>query len=104
MGRVGITYDQVAAAADALLAETGNATLKAVRDRLGSGGMGTIHKHLTAWNANRPKEPAPPVELPADLARGISTWVTQAATAARAGAEEAAATGAGRVLGAFAGQ
>lgn len=88
MGRAGITYDQVAAAADALLAATGSATLKAVRERIGSGGMGTIHKHLTAWNANRPKEPVPPVELPADLVRGFSAWVTQAATAARADAEE----------------
>lgn len=88
MGRPGITYDQVAAAADALLAETGNATLKSVRDRLGTGGMGTVHKHLAVWNANRPKEPAPMVELPSDLSRGFSAWVTQAATAARADSEE----------------
>jgi SMC interacting uncharacterized protein involved in chromosome segregation len=88
MGRTGITYDQVAATADALLAETSSATLKAVRDRLGTGGMGTIHRHLTAWNANRPKEPAAPVELPIELARGLSNWVTQAATAARADTEE----------------
>lgn len=88
MARPGITYDQVAAAADALLAETGTATLKAVRERLGSGGMGTIHKHLAVWNANRPKGPAPAVELPPDLVRGLSAWVAQAATAARSEVED----------------
>jgi chromosome segregation ATPase len=88
MGRSGITYDQVAAAADALFSETGKATLKDVRERLGTGGMGTIHKHLTAWNANRPKDPAPQIEMPADMARSFSAWVTQASTAARADAEE----------------
>lgn len=88
MGRIGITYDQVAAAADALLSETGGATLKAVRERLGTGGMGTIHKHLAAWTANRPKGPAPTVELPQELVRGLSAWVAQSATAARSDAEE----------------
>lgn len=88
MGRPGITFDQVAAAADALVAETGTATLKAVRERIGGGGMGTIHKHLAVWNANRPKGPAPAVELPPELIRGLSAWVGQAATAARSDAED----------------
>lgn len=90
MGRAGITYDQVAAAADALIAEIGSATLKAVRERLGSGGMGTIHKHLATWQANRPKQVAPVVELPVAIARELNTWVIQAATAARAESEESA--------------
>jgi colicin import membrane protein len=88
MGRIGITYDQVAAAADALLSENSAVTLKAVRDKLGTGGMGTIHKHLTAWQANRPKPVAPAVVLPADITRELNAWVIQAATAARAEAEE----------------
>jgi colicin import membrane protein len=90
MGRVGITYDQVAAAADAIAADGGSATLKAVRERLGTGGMSTIHKHLATWLANRPKQVAPVVELPGAIARELNSWVVQAATAARAESEESA--------------
>ena len=88
MGRSGITYDQVAAVADVLQLETGRATQKDVLERLGTGGMGTIHRHLTTWSANRPKESAPAVELPADIGRALGAWVTQATTAARAATEE----------------
>lgn len=88
MGRVGITYEQVAAAADALLAETGNVTLKALRERLGTGGMGTIHRHLNTWQANRPKVAAPAIELPPEIHRAMGAWVLQASTEARAAAEE----------------
>jgi colicin import membrane protein len=90
MGRLGITYDQVAAAADALAANGGSATLKAVRDKLGTGGMSTIHKHLATWQANRPKQVAPVVELPGAITRELNAWVIQAATAARAESEESA--------------
>lgn len=88
MARSGITYDQVAAAADVLLLETGRATQKDVLERLGTGGMGTIHRHLTTWSANRPKESTPAVELPQDIGRALGAWVTQATTAARAATEE----------------
>lgn len=88
MGRPGITYDKVAAAADALVAETGTATLKALRERLGTGGMGTIHRHFSTWNDNRPKGPVPKVELPPDLERALSAWVAQTSTAARADVED----------------
>jgi colicin import membrane protein len=90
-GRTGITYDQVAAAAGALVAETGNATMNGIRQKIGSGGMGTIHKHFTAWKANRPKAPAPAVEVPENIARAMQAWVLQASTAARATSEESLA-------------
>ena len=91
MGRNGITFDQVAAAAESLIAEASAATLKAVRDKLGTGSMGTVQRHLAAWHANRPKPARPVVELPAEIARAMNGWVLQASTTARATAEESLA-------------
>jgi chromosome segregation ATPase len=88
MGRPGITYQQVAAAADALAAENTKPALPALRERLGTGSMNTIHRHLTAWQANRPKSAAPAIELPQEVMRGLNAWATQAATAARAEVED----------------
>ena len=92
MGRKGITYDQVAAAADGLEAErVGSVTLVAVRARLGNtGSPNTIHRHLQAWEANRPKMPAPSIAIPDEVARAMTGWVMQAATAGRAESEERA--------------
>lgn len=88
MGRSGITYQQVAAAADALVTENTKPTLPTLRERLGTGSMNTIHRHLTAWQANRPKGAAPTIEPPQEVMRGLNAWVTQAATAARAEVED----------------
>ena len=46
MARIGITFEQVSAAADALRGEGMNPTIKAVRERLGTGSPNTIHEHL----------------------------------------------------------
>lgn len=89
MGRPGITYEMVEAAADALHAERpGGATLTAVRARLGKGSSSTVHKFLKLWNENRPKVTAPVVAIPEDVAKSLSAWVLQASTGARADAEE----------------
>lgn len=54
MGReASITPQQVYTAADALVAEGGKPTLRAVRERLGSGSLGTIAKWLQQWKANQ---------------------------------------------------
>ncbi|MCK4118430.1 DNA-binding protein [Ralstonia nicotianae] len=53
MARQGISYEQVANAAETLLAEQLKPTLTAVRERLGSGSMNTIHRHLTAWQGRQ---------------------------------------------------
>lgn len=53
MGRQGVSYESVAAAADALIAENQKPTLTAVRERLGnSGSMNTIHRHWTTWRSH----------------------------------------------------
>ncbi|WP_343878783.1 DNA-binding protein, partial [Cupriavidus pauculus] len=49
MAREGITFEQVAAAADALVGEGQQPTIRAIRERLGTGSPNTVHKHLTAW-------------------------------------------------------
>ncbi|MVW64533.1 hypothetical protein GPY61_31935 [Massilia sp. NEAU-DD11] len=89
MGRKGITYEQVEAAADALDAERpGSATLGAVRAYLGTGSPNTIHKFLKLRDENRPKTSAPTVSIPDEVTRALSNWVVQASTGSRAESEE----------------
>lgn len=91
MGRAGITYEMVEAAANALEAEgTGSATLKAVRAHLGTGSPNTVHRFMKMWAENRPKAAAPLVAIPDDVSRMLSTWVLQASTGARDEAEQRA--------------
>jgi len=89
MGRKGITYEQVEAAADALDAERpGSATLEAIRIKIGSGSLGTIHKFLKKRNAERPTKSAPTISIPDEITRALSNWVVQASTGSRAESEE----------------
>lgn len=89
MGRPGITYEMVEAAADALNAERpGSATLTTVKARLGTGSPNTVHRHLKTYEANRPKAVAVAIVIPPEINKAMSAWVTQAATMARADAEE----------------
>jgi hypothetical protein len=46
-----ITYQQVAAAAEALQAEGIHPSARSIRERLGSGSMGTIQRFLNEWKA-----------------------------------------------------
>jgi len=58
MGRIGITQADVYQAAQAI-AEAGNfPTIQAVHAKLGTGSLGTIHKHLLAWKQERLLAPA----------------------------------------------
>ena len=53
MGREAtISYEQVAAAADAMKVAGGKPTTRGIRERLGNtGSMGTVNKLLQAWKA-----------------------------------------------------
>ena len=84
MARPGITYDQVASVADAIIGEGQQPTINAVRDRIGTGSPNTIHKHLTAWRAARPQATVAAPELPASLTTAIATEIERAAASARA--------------------
>lgn len=54
-GPKGITFEAVIDAAKALISEGERPTLRAVRDRLGSGSSTTIQKHLAAWSPHEIK-------------------------------------------------
>lgn len=84
MARIGITFDQVAAAADALVGEGQQPTISAVRERLGSGSPNTIHRHLTEWRQARPVAAAGVATLSATLTAAIASDIERAAAQARA--------------------
>ncbi len=90
MGRPGITYEMVEAAADALAAERPGSTptLAAIRAHLGTGSLNTIHKFLRMWSENRPKAAAQVLAIPDEITKALSGWVVQQATGSRADAEE----------------
>lgn len=78
-----ITFAQVAQIADTMKAAGNRPTARAVRERIGSGSMGTIHKLLQQWNGNgtADDENAAP-ELPSSIAETLMDFVnTQIAEA-----------------------
>ena len=81
MARQGITFEQVAAVADALAGEGQQPTIRAVREKLGdTGSPNTIHKHLTAWREARPVAAAAAPELPQALTAAIAAEIERAAS------------------------
>lgn len=84
MAREGITFAQVAAAADALVGDGQQPTIRAVRERLGTGSPNTVHRHLTAWREARPVAAAMAPELPQTLTAAIAAEIERAAAQARA--------------------
>ena len=87
MARPGITYDQVAAVADAIIGEGQQPTINAVRDRIGTGSPNTVHRHLTVWRAARPQATATAPELPTTLTTAIAAEIERAAASARSEVE-----------------
>lgn len=88
MARPGITYEQVAAAADALKAQGQNATIDAVRAHLGTGSKSTIHRYLRQWEDSRPTVAAAPVEMPPAIHAAIVEEIRRAVADTRAGLEQ----------------
>lgn len=83
MARDGITFEQVAAAADALVGEGLQPAIRAVRERLGTGSPNTIHKHLVRWREARPVASSTAPELPQVLTSAISAEIERAVAQAR---------------------
>jgi len=86
-----VTFAQVATIADTMTAAGLRPTARAVRERLGTGSMGTIHKLIQQWagkgSADDEAEDAP--ELPASIASVLMDFVsTQVAEACEPLAEE----------------
>jgi chromosome segregation ATPase len=82
-GRVGITFDQVAAVADAFEQRGERPTLRSVRAELGTGSMGTVQKHLNAWQGQRRQIVATTAILPAEIQRVILSEIEREIGAAR---------------------
>lgn len=76
MARTGITYDEVAQAATALLARGDNPTIQRVREQLGSGSNTTITHHLRRWQQQRRENGTPtlPPALPETLLPAVETF------------------------------
>lgn len=89
MARQGVTFEQVAACADALAGEGMQPTIRAVRERLGDkGSPNTIHRHLSAWRDSRPVMSGVAQDLPQALIAAISAEIDRASARSRAEIEE----------------
>ena len=88
MAREGVTFEQVAAAADALVGAGQQPTIRAVREKLGdTGSPNTIHKLLAKWRDARPVAIASAPELPQALVTALATEIARAASQARSEVE-----------------
>lgn len=89
MAREGVTFEQVSAAADALVGAGKQPTIRAVREALGgTGSPNTIHRHLATWRTARPQVAAAAPELPASIVAEITREIERSASAARAEIEQ----------------
>ena len=87
MPREGISYEQVAAAADFLVGASQSPTIRAIRERIGTGSPNTIQRHLSAWRDARPQQAAAALNLSEALSAAIATEIAKAAAQARAEVE-----------------
>jgi colicin import membrane protein len=83
-GRTGVTFEQIAAIADAMTAQGNRPTLRGVRAELGTGSMGTIQKHLTAWQGTRRAIVTSSATLPTEIQRVILGEIERSVSEARA--------------------
>lgn len=76
-----ISFAQVAQIADTMQAAGHRPTARAIRERIGSGSMGTIHRLLNQWNGKTARETKTP-ELPDSIGAALMDFVqTEIATA-----------------------
>ena len=87
-GRLGISYEQVAAAADAIIHRAERPTLKAIREQLGTGSFGTIQKHLGQWQASKREVATAAITMPTDIQRLIIQEIEKQVMATRRTLEE----------------
>jgi colicin import membrane protein len=88
MAREGLSFGQVAAAAEKMLANGINPTIKGVRDAIGTGSHNTVHKHLQAWRDARPQAVSIAAELPSGIINAINKELMEATALARSEYEE----------------
>lgn len=88
MARTGITYEQVEQAANSLVASGKNPTIAAVRETLGTGSAGTIHRFLTQYREAAPVVHKQARDVPEGLQAALVAEIDRAAAGARAEVEE----------------
>ena len=85
MGREStITPEQVTAAADAIKSAGATPTLRAVRERLGGGSMGTINRMLQGWRDSQARPTAPEIAIPPAVARALTDYLSTEIAQAKA--------------------
>jgi colicin import membrane protein len=83
--RAGVSFEQVAAAADALVAKGERASQRNIRKHLGTGSPNTIQAHLNAWSRGRVETAQKPkLTLDDDMERAILLGIERRVAAARA--------------------
>ncbi len=83
-----VTFEQIAAAADAMKLEGMKVTSRAMRERLGNtGSMGTINKLLGRWKSGQERQISAALVLPPALQRVLLEFMDTQLTAARSGLE-----------------
>jgi colicin import membrane protein len=89
MGREAtVTYEQIAAAADAMKSAGVKPTSRALRERLGNtGSMGTINKLLGRWKSGQERQISAALVLPPALQRVLLEFMDTELTAARTALE-----------------
>jgi colicin import membrane protein len=89
MGRVAlVSFEQVCATADSMVAAGIRPTTRGVHESIGEGSMGTIVRHMQTWRTMQ-KENAwlPEISLDADFVRATNVLISKAITNAVAEAE-----------------
>lgn len=82
-----ITVDQVAAAANGLLAKGVVPTARSVRDVLGMGSMATVLKHFQAWQGTQARPSQEVSGLPRDLERMLLDFIGREVAASKGALE-----------------
>lgn len=79
----GLTPEDIAAAAEKLVARGEKPSARAVRAELGAGSMATITPALAAWRASHPRVEGPGSHISPELQRAMLTEIERAVTSAR---------------------
>ena len=80
----GVTAEQVIGAAEAIAAQGDRPSVRAVRERLGTGSFNTIQRYLSEWRETRPQITQAAYEIPAQLANDFGKELRRGAEAATA--------------------
>lgn len=80
----GIQLEQVVEAAESIKSEGGRVSARTVRERLGTGSLGTIARHLQSWRGATQSKPVTELSLPADVAEAILGYLDRSVAGATA--------------------